>query len=288
MDEGVTHDPIQQSPAAESPAPDLAPQEPVGVDEAEAGTGLPEAEAPAQSGKQYIPKDRFDQVYARTKDAEVKLQQERETRARLEGELEALKRQPPPQAAPTPPRYSATQLQAMIDEGKATVGQVLAYQEESLRMEMDRKLEEKVQAHLSTSAKTSSLQQELARYRSAIPEVAQVGTPERVKAEQEFNYLVGIGYDAKDPRTELMALRVAHGSIESIEARRTAKTIPTGRETMQDIQSPGGVKQSEPDVLKKMTAAQRQHYQKMLDRGVYKGWDEVREELKEYATPGGR
>lgn len=196
-----------------------------------------------------------------------------------------MKRAPAQPTAPTPPRYSAAQLQAMIDDGKATVGQVLAYQEETLRLEMDRKLEEKVKATLATTTKTSTLQQEMDRYKATVPEVTQEGTPERQQVVKEFNYLVGLGYDAHDPRTELMAVRAALGSVETIQERRKSKSIPTGRETMQDIQASGGGKPSgEPDVLKKMTAAQRQHYQRMIDRNVYKGWDEVRDELKFAAT----
>lgn len=275
-----THDDVQQSSQADDAQVTPPSGESGGEAEAQAGDqGSGQGDEQSRERK-YIPKERFDQVYARTKDAEVKLQAEREQRARLEGELEALRRTPPPQAAPPPPRYSAAQLQQMIDEGKATVGQVLAYQEETLRKELATTLDEKVQATLTATAKTSSLNQEMERYKAVVPEVIQEGTPERQKVTQEFSYLVSLGYDARDPRTELMAVRAALGSVETIQAKRAAKTIPTGRETMQDIQANGGAKASEPDVLKKMTAAQRQHYQRMIDRNVYKGWDEVRDELK--------
>lgn len=285
MDEEVLTDgTLQQSSQPEQAQAGGETGEPPVSDETQTGdqgTGQAEGE---QRERKYIPKERFDQVYARAKDAETKIQLEREHRARLEGELDAMKRVPTPPAAPTPPRYSASQLQAMIDEGKATVGQVLAYQEETLRLEMDRKLDEKVKATLATTAKTSTLQQEMDRYKATIPEVTQEGTPERQQVVKEFNYFVNLGYDAHDPRTELMAVRAALGSVETIQERRKSKSIPTGRETMQDIQASGGGKPSEPDVLKKMTAAQRQHYQRMIDRNVYTGWDEVREELKFAAT----
>ena len=282
MDEEVLNDGnLQQSSQPEQAQAGHETSESAGVDETQTGAQGDGQTDGEQRERKYIPKERFDQVYARAKDAETKIQLEREHRARLEGELEAMKRQPTPPAAPTPPRYSASQLQTMIDEGKATVGQVLAYQEETMRLEMDRKLEEKVKATLATTAKTSTLQQEMDRYKSVVPEVTQEGTPERQQVVKEFNYLVGLGYDASDPRTELMAVRAALGSVETIQERRKSKSIPTGRETMQDIQASGGGKPSgEPDVLKKMTAAQRQHYQRMIDRNVYAGWDEVREELK--------
>ena len=222
--------------------------------------------------------DRFKQVYARAKDAEARLQAEREAKARLEGELEALKRQPP-QTTPTPPRYTASQLQTMIDEGKATVGQVLAYQEETLKLDLARQVNEKVSQHLETTTKQTAIQREVARYREAVPEVDTPGSAERIKLEKEFTYLVSTGYDAKDPRTEVLAARAAFGDPDVAKSKRDARTITPKRDTMQDIASNGNPNATTKDPLKDLTVVQRQHYQKMIDKGVYKGWGEVKEEL---------
>lgn len=279
MDEMEVHDDVQQPP--EVGTPEQTPPLSKSPSESEAKVEAPDdgTDEGQQRERKYIPKERFDQVYARGKDAEVKLQQAREEKARLEGELEAMKRQP---AAPPPtPRYTEAQLQQMIDEGKATVGQVLAYQKETLAQELERKFEAKFTEKLASTTRTSSLQQEITKYKQTVPEVTQEGTPERVAVEREYAYLVNLGYDANDPRTELMAVRAALGSVETIQERRKAKSIPsTGRETMQDTHTSGNPKAGEKDILKTMTSAQRQHYQKMLDKGVYKGWDEVRDELK--------
>jgi hypothetical protein len=48
---------------------------------------------------------------------------------------------------------------------------------------------------------------------------------------------------------------------------------------MQDIAASGKPKPSEKDPLKDLSSSQRQHYQRMIDKGVYKGWAEVKEEL---------
>lgn len=278
--EQIEHGNVQQSSATEGAVEKTPPEQPApggdpGLDQAAA-----QADAEHPSQKKYIPKERFDQVYARTKDAELKLQQEREARARLEGELEAMKRTPAPSTPATPPRYTAGQLQQMIDEGKATVGQVLAYQEETLRQEMASTLEKKVEEKLSSARKVLTVQQELDAYKQLVPGIVDGTAPERRKVEQEFAYLVQMGYDARDPRTELMAARAALGSVETIKARHQAKSIITPRETMLDQSTSNNT--STPavkDPLKALPSAHRQHYQKMIDRGVYKGWDEVREEL---------
>lgn len=248
--------------------------------EPEVGTAQ---EAGAQGSENQHPLEpggkRFNQVYARAKDAEARLQSERERAARLEGELEALKRTPTEPKTATPPRYTAAQLQAMIDEGKATVGQVLAYQEETLKKELAAEVDKKVSETLSTHQRGSTVQTELNEYKTLVPEALQVGTPENQKVLKEFSYLVNLGYDRNDPRTEVLAARAAFGAVDSLKNKLSAKAIPTGRDTMQDTTASGKPKPSEKDPLKDLTARERQHYQHMIDRGVYSGWAEVKEEL---------
>jgi hypothetical protein len=241
---------------------------------AEDGAQKPEAKHPLEPGG-----TRWNQMYARTKDAEAKLQSEREQRARLEGELEAMKRQPAEPKTATPPRYTASQLQAMIDEGKATLGQVLAYQEETLKKELTAEVDKKVSETLSTHQRGNTVQSELQEYKTLVPEALQAGTPENQKVLKEFSYLVNMGYDRNDPRTEVLAARAAFGDPTSLKAKRDAKAIPIGRDTMQDTTASGKPKPSEKDPLKDLTSRQRQHYQHMIDRGVYTGWAEVKEEL---------
>lgn len=240
----------------------------------DAGTQDQESSHPLEPGGK-----RFNQVYARAKDAEARLQSERERAARLEGELEALKRTPAEPKTAIPPRYTASQLQAMIDEGKATVGQVLEYQEETLKKELAAEVDKKVSETLSTHQRGNTVQSELQEYKTLVPEALQAGTPENQRVLKEFSYLVNMGYDRNDPRTEVLAARAAFGDPESLKTKRAAKAIPTGRDTMQDTTSSGKPKPSEKDPLKDLTSRQRQHYQHMIDRGVYSGWAEVKEEL---------
>jgi hypothetical protein len=241
----------------------------------EGGGAGAEAGAQGQEGGK-----RFNQVYARAKDAEARLQSERERAARLEGELEALKRTPAEPKTATPTRYTASQLQAMIDEGKATVGQAFAYQEETLKQELQAQVDKKVSETLSTHQRGNTVQQEIQEYRTLVPEALQEGTPENQRLVKEMNYLVSLGHDGNDQRTALIAARAAFGDPDSLKTKRAAKAIPTGRDnTMQDTTSSGKPKPTEKDPLKDLTSRQRQHYQHMIDRGVYAGWAEVKEEL---------
>ena len=48
---------------------------------------------------------------------------------------------------------------------------------------------------------------------------------------------------------------------------------------MQDIATTGKPKADAKDPLKTITGEQRKYYQRMIDKGQYKGWADVREEL---------
>ena len=226
---------------------------------------------------------RFNQVWARAKDAEVKLQTERERAARLEGELDALRKMGADKPVPPPIKeYTWQELQRGIDAGQITLQQALEHREEIIRRHAEKQADDKIKATLETTQRQSTVQQELAQYRTLVPEAVQMGTKERVALEREFTYLVNMGYDSRDPRTELLAARNVLGDMESIKQRKAAATITSERTIMKDTHTTNGTtKPAEKDPIKGLTADQTKHYQRMIDRGIYKkGWDDVREELK--------
>ena len=222
---------------------------------------------------------RFKQVWARAKAAEAKLQEEREAKARLEGELSVLKTAPKAETPKAEPRLTWAQLQTAIDNGQLTQTQALEYREETLKKELDAKWEAKLRQERETHSRVTTVSSELAQYRTVLPASVTPGTPERQKVEAAFVDLVQLGYDPQDPRTELLAARQAFGSIAVLKDKKAAAASPQGRETMQDMPANGKPKADAKDPLKTISAAQRTHYQRMIDRGMYKGWAEVREEL---------
>lgn len=271
LDDPAPHAP--ESPRAEDPTPDAGPDaSPSEVDEPrDEGHDEP---APLEPGGK-----RFKQVYARAKTAEAQLQQEREARARLEGQLEATRTTPPVVEPKAEPRLTWTQLQAGIDEGKVTQAQALEYRDETLKQQLKAEFKETLERELTVKTRTSTVQTQLEEYKTTVPEILTPGTPERVKLQAEFDYLVRMGYDAKDPRTDLIALRTTFGDVKVAKDRREAKTGIKERATMQDIPASGKPKPDAKDPLKTITGEQRKYYQRMIDKGQYKGWAEVREEL---------
>jgi len=282
MEEGVTHENTATQVLETEPQDAALPPQNEPGDVVPHDTPLHDASEPSGTPHPLEPGgDRFKQVYARAKEAEQRLQAEREARARAEGELEAIRnmRESTP-ATPSVPEYSWSQLQGYIDEGKISMAQALEYREAQMRREAERKAEEKVKSYLETTRRHDAVQQELAKYKEAIPEAIQVGTPERQRLEQEFRYLVGLGYDSQDPKTEILAARAAFGDPSTIKQRKSSQTIPLERGTMQDTHAPGKPKPSEKDPLTTLTPDQKKHYQRMIDRGVYpNGWADVKNEL---------
>lgn len=224
---------------------------------------------------------RFKQVYARAKDAEAKLQQIREDKARLEGELAATRTAAIVPEPKVEPRLTWTQLEAGIADGKITQAQALDYRDETLRLDLEKKFEKKLHEERTDRERRTTVTSDMAAYKSLVPNVLSVGTPERQKVEREFAYLVNhLGHDPKDLRTELMAMRAAFGDIQTIKEKQVAREIPNGRSTMQDIPANGKPKPDAKDPLKTISGEQRKYYQRMIDKGQYKNWAAVREELE--------
>lgn len=280
MPEDVQHDEdtLQQSPADVSVADTLSdPTETESVAEPEA-TDAPEASHPLEpDGK------RFKQVWARAKDAEYKLQQEREEKARLEGELRAVREMAaakPPAEPARPARYTEAQLQQMVDEGKATLGQVLAYQRDTLQLDLDRKLDEKLKSTIESTRRTATVADQLEKYKQVMPEIMQSGTTERQAYERELSFLSSLGEDPQDLKTQLKAARAAHGDPETVAKRKQTMTQQGAHDTMKDTPAAGKPVKTEKDPIKDLSPQQRAHYQRMINLGHYKnGWKDVREEL---------
>ncbi len=232
---------------------------------------------------------RFKQVWARAKTAEQtadalkqELQKEREERIRYE---ERLKAQDTARQATNQPEYTWQQLEGFIDEGKITRAQAQDYREKLVEQRAIEAAEKRLEAKLRTTSSESTILTELERYKKAMPEVEQPGTPEFQKAQREYVYLTQrLGYPPTY-QTQLVAARAALGDIDSVE--HTAQTRRTShvKEPYMETQSSGGRPAPKgKDPISTLSAPQKEHYEKMIKSGRYSGWDEVRKEI-EYVKP---
>ncbi len=204
---------------------------------------------------------------------------EREKRQQLELEVRELKGKMDAYSkkADAPKAYTREELNALVDDGKLD----RARADQIMDAQLERNVKERVSADvvsaMQTQRRDERVQAELDRYLDVIPDVQTTGSEARQKVEQEFQYLVSLG-DAPDKATELKALRSVFGPANKLQ-----KSQPT-RETHQETggSTPDGDTggQHDDDVPKGLTAAQRAYYKPLVERGMYKGWKAVTEELK--------
>jgi hypothetical protein len=231
--------------------------------------------------------ERFKQVWARAKTAESERdslreenQREREQRIRLE---ERLKAQEETKVA-SQPEYSWDQLEGMIAEGKITRASAADYRENLVADKARKEAVKELETRLSTTSKESQVLGEIHRYKTAMPEILQTGTPERQKVEREYAYMVNTLGFPPTHATELAATRAALGDLDTVERSVQAKRSAQKESFMETHSSTQKPQQKTNDPITKLDQRQKEHYEKMIRAGRYEGWDDVREELN-YVRP---
>ena len=230
--------------------------------------------------------ERFKQVYARAKDAERQLQAEREERIRLEERLKAKEEVAQVTAkAAQPAEHSWDTLEAWIAEGKLSRAQAMAYREGIIKESTLKEARQTLEREMDAKQRTASVTQELARYKQAVPAITQVGTPERVKVEAQYSYLINTLGHQPGLATELLASKLAFGDADTLEKQATTqRTTATQREVMMDTHSTQRpsvtTDNGKNDPVAKLDTRQRAHYERMIKAGRYNGWADVRKELE--------
>lgn len=203
-----------------------------------------------------IPQSRFDEATGKLKD---KVRD-------LEGQLEQA-RVPPPETPRETPKQSRAQLLDLVDEGSLTQAQADTIWEDQLRKDILAEARQEV----STSRIADNINKEMDRYVELIPDIEVAGSDDRKKVQAEYRELVRFGSPA-GLTTELAALRAVYGPVSKI--KKSKADVETHQETVS-----GG----EPEVKEnplKLNARTKAYYEKRIDMGLYKDWDEVKEELK--------
>ena len=206
---------------------------------------------------------------AKISQLERDLQSEREGRIRLD---EQTKSSQPKET------YSRAELLSMVDDG-----QLSQLKADSLwESQIEKNVTEKVLQQVESSNANSRVGRELDRYIEIVPDLMKDGSEDRAKVATEFSYLVGHGSPG-DQSTQLAALRTVYGSIEKL-SKKSTQHVGTHQETG------GGLKpepKTEKGLLKTLSSREKAHYEKGIEKGLYKGWDDVEKEL-EYANPSVR
>ncbi len=247
----AAHDPVQQQAEATVTEPGAAEHEP----------------HPLEPGG-----DRFKQIYARTKEAEreakalaTELQREREQRIRLE-ERERVKTEA---AQPQEKEYTWAELRQFINDGRLTVDQAAELRETYQEKRFERKQQALIYNHLTLNTREATINDGIARYKKANPNITKDGTPEREKLVREYRYHVDVlGFPATKA-TELAAARAAFGDVDALETQNRLKAKPVEREGHMETASTRPATPKTKDPWEALDARSKDHYTRMIKNGRY-------------------
>lgn len=283
-------------------ADELPKDKPVGekvvVDDVEAPevdeAPLLEPETPPEPDSKVHPLEprgkRFEQVYAKGKQAERDAQSLREQLAAANAKLEVLQGSTQPQNE-ADREYTWSELETFIQQGRITRADAEAHRESV----MERKLTRKVKGDFTQEAQQATRDQALTKtlqdYVTAVPAITQEGSADRLRLDEEFDWLASVqGLDPSKvdgmqrKALQAAALRNVYGPIDSLRRR----SAPARVESSQGL--PGGDPpttkvNNDQALLNKLSKPQVAHYKKMMAAGRYKGgWKDVVAELK-YEAP---
>jgi hypothetical protein len=234
---------------------------------------------------------RFEQVYAEAKQAKRDLATERELRIAAEAKLSVLDAPKVAAAATAEKEYTWAELEGFIASGQITRADAEAHREEVITKRVSSKIKGEFTQETRTAGRGQALSQAISSYVEAVPAIMTVGSDERSRLDEEFDFLASVqGLDASKmddvsrKALQLTALRTVYGPIDSLVKRNA----PVKTETHQG--SIGGVRprsSTNPDqaLLDGLTKQQVVHYNKMFRAGRYPGgWKDVAAELK-YVAP---
>jgi hypothetical protein len=228
-------------------------------------------------GENRIPKERVDAMIAKAKaDAEARAVAAEE-RARLESErrrdLEARTQAPAP-PAPKPEEQAPltrSQLRALVDEGRITQDEMDA----EVERQVEARIMQRVESSHEVKDRASKINTEIDQYMERVTDLDDPTSDNHKRVRAEFAALRKRQYP-NDSTTELLALRAVFGDVSKIEIPETGHK---DREVDQTTHSGAGGEAGEepssgPGPLKGLKPEFVEHYQKGIDAGRYKGWDD--------------
>lgn len=197
----------------------------------------------------------------------------------LRREKEPQKEEPKPE-----PQFTWAQLKQAASNGEISEDQAMELWSQQQRATAVAEATEKVAAETRTRDVQKAVNAEIDVFKEAVPDCMVPGTEARQRVEREFRRLVAIGFDDSDVRTELAALQAAFGSSAQLKDRpKKAKKEPekTAETHGSDGDDGSNDEGDAPDrAPSDLDPEVKRYYRQQIERGLYSGWKEVREELK--------
>lgn len=192
----------------------------------------------------------------------------------LQAKLNALETVEPVKAAEAPMLdkiWTKAELREMIDTDQITEAQA----EDRLELQRENRIRAAVKADIESAGANQTVSAQIEEFKSLVPELADKTSKDHLRAKAQFEILVKRG-QPKTTSTELTALEMIYGQLDKL---RTAKSARTETEYHEDAGGDGTSSAVVPKDLK-MTPDEKRYYGDLINKGLYSGWDAVKEELK--------
>ena len=279
LDSTVAEPVVEPQPVAEPPVQEPVPPEPVAAVEPE--PAKPHALEPGG--------ERFQQVWARAKAAEARMQEERDARIAAETEARILRETRAKEPEKVEQVVSWKELKQQVANNVITEEDALEYRDKITAEKAAKAAEERLTKKLTAQSTNARIDTEIGKYKDALPDVNVPGTDERKKFDTEFRYQVEFaGMDPKSLTTQLAALRAVYGPPErAVQYAKTKGKGSSGAESYAETSNGGrGPAPAGKVWHDKLPAHEKAHYERMIERGRYgdpaKAWDNVKTEINEY------
>ena len=280
MADEVSIQDVETAPVTESVEPIVEPVATEKVDEQGSDTH------PLEPGGK-----RFKEVWARAKRAEDELSKEREAKIALETELRVRKELgEKTQDKDTEKVYTWDELEGLIDSGNLTRAQANDYREKIIRKQIVNDTKQAVAKEQTDLSVLNTVGGEITRYTTAFPLLLDQTSPDYKRVEAEYQWLAQIHgtpkADIDKRKLQLTALRTVYGTADVAEKKASlAQAKFDGRDT--DMSTEHATQtahdKTQDGPPKGLSAAETEHYTKMIKQGRYKdGWKSVHEEIAFY------
>ncbi len=234
--------------------------------------GESQGDGNASGDKDTVPKTQF---LAALKSANEKFEA-------LQRETEQLRETARAKQASPPKEATRAELDQLVLSGDLTRAQADDVLEKQTRAAARREASEEAARAVARSNYERDVNTALETYRELVPKAWEAGTPEYLRGQKEFNYLVSkLGYPPELP-TELAALRAAFGDLDTLRTSKSARRggsethVETGGGNADDAGRDSG----DDSAGLKLTPRQRAYYEDGIKQGRYKSWKDVRAELE--------
>ncbi|HSR54117.1 MAG TPA: hypothetical protein VLV83_25085, partial [Acidobacteriota bacterium] len=149
-------------------------------------------------------------------DAERRAQELETQVAELRGRVEGMAATHKPEKT-SQPEWTSAQLRQAVEEGRLSEDQAEEIKFKQAEARVRESVTKEVRQELTTNEMKAKIGGEIARYNASVPDINDRTSQAFAKLQGEYRYLVSLGHDPNDAKTELLAARAAFGPVEALE-----------------------------------------------------------------------